>query len=76
MSGRELMRGARLSSRSDFHAVPSVFVDREERGLTFWAGAIGQAGWAMVGGPARARMAACRFPLRFDPGFPLRTDPA
>ena len=22
------------------------------------------------------KITACRFPLRFDPGFPLRTDPA
>ena len=24
----------------------------------------------------RNKLAHCRFPLRFDPGFPLRTDPA
>ena len=25
---------------------------------------------------ATLKMLECRFPLRFDPGFPLRTDPA
>ena len=75
-SGRELMRGARLAPGVIFTRSRASFVDREECGLTFWAGAIGQAGWVMVGGPARARMAACRFPLRSGPGFPLRTDPA
>jgi putative intracellular protease/amidase len=24
----------------------------------------------------RLKRAGCRFPLRFDPGFPLRSDPA
>jgi hypothetical protein len=31
---------------------------------------------ALIKKIATADLPECRFPLRFDPGFPLRTDPA
>ena len=32
--------------------------------------------FAAEGLALRRQISACRFPPRFDPGFPLRTDPA
>jgi putative transposase len=38
--------------------------------------AVGSRAPILVEAVANARWSLCRFPLRFDPGFPLRTDPA
>src|SRR3984885_6195488 len=51
--------------------------DRDGKFLAFYPATIGSEEKPAASGDSRSKaFPGCRFPLRFDPGFPLRTDPA